>query len=344
MPRTPWGRRRSADSPRPAGRRWAGRLRRGGSLARQVLFVRVGRRRASGAGPVLLTSEPTIEGGESGHVTRAGHPGRRFLRRRYRADLDPRVVAPVSPAMPTVPELVGAVPAGGMAIPLLPGVPTPARRLRFAAVNACTVSSLLLGLSAIFLSMQDDVRTAAACLLACVVFDGLDGALARRLGVASPFGAQMDSLADMCSFGVAAPVVVYASIHHTTPTLLAAGACAVVGACAAIRLARFNVSPKDGRFFCGVPTTMIAGVLGLAALIGVRLPGAVAVTVLTLLGLAMVTSFPYAKLARIAKLPPWLWLAPVIGGLLDYRITFAALVGAYVMSGPLLWLRQRQRA
>src|SRR5215207_8784647 len=44
VPRTPWRRRRTTDSPRPAGRRWAGQLRRGGTLARQALLVRVGRR------------------------------------------------------------------------------------------------------------------------------------------------------------------------------------------------------------------------------------------------------------------------------------------------------------
>src|SRR3982750_4885887 len=44
VPRTPWRRRRTTDSPRPAGRRWAGRLRRGGTIARQALLVRVGRR------------------------------------------------------------------------------------------------------------------------------------------------------------------------------------------------------------------------------------------------------------------------------------------------------------
>src|SRR3712207_2948880 len=47
VPRAPWRRRRTTDSPRPAGRRWAGRLRRSGTIARQVLLVgRTGRRRA----------------------------------------------------------------------------------------------------------------------------------------------------------------------------------------------------------------------------------------------------------------------------------------------------------
>ena len=102
--------------------------------------------------------------------------------------------------------------APAMSIPLLPGERTAARRIKFAVVNACTLTSLMLGMLAIFLAMQGDVRIAALCLIACVVFDGLDGALARKFGVASPFGAQMDSLADMCSFGLAAPVVVYASL------------------------------------------------------------------------------------------------------------------------------------
>jgi CDP-diacylglycerol--serine O-phosphatidyltransferase len=253
------------------------------------------------------------------------------------ADLESRFaeahrIAPISPPVPSITP---------HPIPLLPGEHTRARQLRFALVQACTLGSLLLGMLAIFLSMHGEARWAAACLVGCVTFDGLDGALARRFGVASPFGAQMDSLADMCSFGIAAPVVVFASIHGSAPGALVAGACALVAMCAAVRLARFNVSPKDGRFFCGVPTTMAAAVLGLATLIGLRLPGLVAVVAIAVLALAMVSSFPYAKLARIVKLPPWLWLAPVVGAFVDYRVTFAGLVLLYLLSGPLLWLRAR---
>ncbi len=256
------------------------------------------------------------------------------------ADVNSSVVAPVSPAVPRTVQ--APTPAGP--VPLLPGDRTRRRRLRFALVNACTLASLGLGMSAIFLGMRGALHAAAGCLIGCVVFDGLDGGLARRLGVASPFGAQMDSLADMCSFGIAAPIVVYASMRGTAPMPAVAAACALVAACAAIRLARFNVSPKDGRFFCGVPTTMTAAVLGLATLMGLRLPGAVAVGAITLLALAMVSSFPYAKLARIARLPVWLWFAAAVGAFMDYRITFAALVALYLASGPLVWLRQRQRA
>ncbi|GAA0717408.1 CDP-diacylglycerol--serine O-phosphatidyltransferase [Dactylosporangium roseum] len=263
------------------------------------------------------------------------------MRRRDGLSRDVVAVAPVSPAMPaSAPAL--AEEEQSLSIPLLPGERTVARRIRFALVNACTISSLMLGLSAIFIAINHgDVRAAAGLLIACVVFDGLDGFLARRLGVASPFGAQMDSLADMCSFGLAAPVVVYAWLNGSAPSLVLVPACALVAACAAIRLARFNVSPKDGRFFCGVPTTMCAAVLALGTLIAPEMPPVVRVAGVALLGLAMVSSFPYAKLARLAKLPPWLLVLPVIGALVDYRITFVAVVLAYLVSGPVLWLRQR---
>ncbi len=320
VPRAPWRRRRTTDSPRPAGRRWAGRLRRSGTIARQALTVRVGRRRT-----------------ESGRAVTAVRPGARYtstdLLHAPRPAIEGRLVGPaLEPA---------TTPAADAGASLLPGEHTVARRVSFAVVNACTLASLGLGMVAIFLAMRGDVRIAAAVLVACVFFDGLDGALARKLGVSSPFGAQMDSLADMCSFGLAAPVVVYASVAGTVPTGAAAVACGLVAACAMIRLARFNVSPKDGRFFCGVPTTMAAAVLALSVVIGLPVPGTVLLGGVALLAIAMVSSFPYAKVARLVKLPPWLWLVPLVGAFADWRLTFVLLVAAYLASGPLLWLRAR---
>jgi CDP-diacylglycerol--serine O-phosphatidyltransferase len=153
----------------------------------------------------------------------------------------------------------------------------------------------------------------------------------------------MDSLADMCSFGLAAPVVVYASLAHSVPTAAAMVACILVALCAAIRLARFNVSPKDGRFFCGVPTTMAAAVLALTVLIDLPLPGFVLVGGVAMLAIAMVSSFPYAKLARLLKLPPWLWLLPLVAAFVDARLTFVLLVATYLLSGPMLWMRTRKQ-
>ncbi|HEX5742119.1 MAG TPA: CDP-alcohol phosphatidyltransferase family protein [Pilimelia sp.] len=308
MRRTLWRRRRTADSPRPGGpRSLAGGLRRGGSLAQRVLLSRVPRRHRSTA-----------------FAAPHAHPAGILARR------------PDTPAAP--PAEAGTAP---VAIPLLPGDRTAARRLKFALVNACTLASLALALGAILLAMGGSPRLAAGFLVACVAFDGVDGALARRFGVASPFGAQMDSLADMCAFGLATPVVVYAWLAGSVPPAAAAVACALVAGCAAIRLARFNVSPRDGRFFVGVPTTMAAAVLALTVLIGLPVPGPAIVAGVAVVAVAMVSGFPYAKLARLATLPPWLWLVPLAGSFVDVRLTFLSVVVGYLASGPLLWWWQR---
>jgi CDP-diacylglycerol--serine O-phosphatidyltransferase len=263
--------------------------------------------------------------------------GRRFTTRSRRVEQ----VAPVSPAMPPLASRPDPD-ADVVTIPLLPGERTRMRRLQFGLANGCTVASLLLGMSAVFLAIAGDFRLAAIALLACVVFDGCDGGLARRFGVASPFGAQMDSLADLSSFGVATGVVTYQWLvaEGATPAL-AAPACALVAVCAAIRLARFNVSPKNGRYFCGVPTTMVAAVLALNILIGPELPPSVLVAGVAVYAIAMVTSFPYAKLASVLRLPLWVWVVPAIGVMISVPFTFVAVVAGYLVSGPLLWMRRR---
>jgi CDP-diacylglycerol--serine O-phosphatidyltransferase len=263
--------------------------------------------------------------------------------RRATAVVDPVVaVGGLTPTLRPAPDETTAPPAAP--IPLLPGPRTPARRAKFALANACTVGSLALGMTAVFLALHDEPRLAALTLLACVVLDGCDGALARRFGVVSPFGAQMDSLADLSSFGVATGLVVYQWLvaEGASPTA-AAPACVLVAACAAIRLARFNVSPKDGRYFCGVPTTMVAAVLALHLLLGPELPATVEVAAVVALALSMVTTFPYAKLVRVFRLPLWLWVVPAIGAMISVPGTFAAVVAAYVASGPLLWLFHQRR-
>jgi CDP-diacylglycerol--serine O-phosphatidyltransferase len=302
-------------------------LRRSGTLARQALLVRVGRRPGeTGRGGTAVRSEVLYAGTDV--VPYAYGRGRL-------TSADGRTVT-TSGAGLGVAAAAGIEAAPGT-VSLLPGEHTAARRASFALVNACTLASLSLGILAILLAMRGEVRLAAVCLVACVVFDGLDGVLARRLGVTSPFGAQMDSLADMCSFGLAAPVVVYASLTGSVPTGAAAMACILVAGCAAIRLARFNVSPKDGKFFSGVPTTMAAAVLALTVIIDLPLPGLALLGGVAVLAFAMVSSFPYAKLARIVKLPPWVWLLPVVGALVDPRLTFAMAVAAYLASGPVMW-------
>jgi CDP-diacylglycerol--serine O-phosphatidyltransferase len=258
-------------------------------------------------------------------------PGTTRTRLRRPASMRPRVRRPVE----------------SETTPLLPGERTPARRLKFAIANGCTVGSLVMGLVAVFLAMDGDATSlglAAVALLACVVLDGCDGGLARRFGVASPFGSQLDSLADLSAFGVAAGIVTYQWLVSigADPTS-AAVVCVLVTVCAAIRLARFNVSPKNGNHFSGVPTTMVAAVLALNILLGPdSVPVMAQVAFVGVFALAMVTSFPYLKLGRVLRLPLWLWVVPAIGAMISVPATFVAIVGGYLASGPVLWLLRRR--
>jgi CDP-diacylglycerol--serine O-phosphatidyltransferase len=258
------------------------------------------------------------------------------------------VLAPVSPApagIVTRPvDIYDDPDAPPTPIPLLPGEPTMRRRMYFGLANSCTVASILMGVSAIMLSLNGYVPLAAALLLGCIIMDALDGPLARKFGVASPFGAQMDSLADMCSFGIATPMVVFQWLHGDMPAWALGTACAMVAVCAAIRLARFNVSPKDGRYFSGVPTTLAATVLAISTLL-LTTPHLAFVAGIAVLALTMVTGFPYAKLGQLRRVPPWLWPVPAVGLLLDVEVTFLVLVCGYLFSGPLLWAyHRRERA
>jgi Phosphatidylserine synthase len=335
-----WRRRRSSDTPRPAGRRWW-RLRGRGSRATQ-LIARVGwRRRQQRTGDAGVLVAPA--GLTVAPPRMTGAPALPPATR-------PEPVVHRTPAPRS--ETTAPVRTDGRSrldrpVPLLPGEPTLARRIRFVVVNGFTVGSLVMGLVAIFLAMSGDpaqLRLAAVALLACVVFDGCDGGLARRFGVASPFGLQLDSLADLSSFGVATGIVTYQwLVSLEAPRPLAALVCVLIAVCAALRLARFNVSPKNGDHFCGVPTTMVAAVLALNILLGPEsVPAMAQVAFAGVYALAMVTPFPYVKLARVLRLPLWLWVVPAICAMVSVPGTFVAVVGAYLLSGPILWLVQRR--
>lgn len=122
-----------------------------------------------------------------------------------------------------------------------------------------TIGNLFLGFSAIVYSLRLDFETAGQLIVVAVIFDMLDGRIARMTGTASEFGAQLDSLSDIVSFGVAPAIIAYqwglATLHKS---FLAAFFFVM---CAAIRLARFNVQRKvvDGRYFVGLPSPAAAG-------------------------------------------------------------------------------------
>jgi CDP-diacylglycerol---serine O-phosphatidyltransferase len=117
--------------------------------------------------------------------------------------------------------------------------------------NSLTAFNLLLGVVSIILTIEGQIYYAALMVIAAGLMDGLDGRVARMLKVSSEFGKELDSLADLVSFGVAPALLAYAvSLNHLGVLgYIIAGVFAV---CGAIRLARFNLMDVKG-YFLGLP-------------------------------------------------------------------------------------------
>lgn len=141
----------------------------------------------------------------------------------------------------------------------------------FLLPNLITLSSVFCGFDAIRLAARagtDDFYRAAVLLIFAMIFDMLDGRVARMTKTQSAFGVQIDSLADVISFGVAPSLLVYqwASPYHPNAALLVAF---LFTGCGAIRLARFNVlttndtgvPQKPGKYIVGLPIPGAAGIL-----------------------------------------------------------------------------------
>lgn len=142
----------------------------------------------------------------------------------------------------------------------------------FILPNFLTLMSVLSGFNAILVCMgeptQDDFYRAALLIMLAAFFDTIDGRVARLTKTQSALGVQLDSLADVLSFGMAPAVLAYRwSLHHLGQQgVLVAFLYLSAGA---IRLARFNVlsmtddgSPKKpGKYILGLPIPAAAGVL-----------------------------------------------------------------------------------
>ncbi len=128
--------------------------------------------------------------------------------------------------------------------------------------NLITLSSMFAGFYSIISSLNSDYETAAWSIMIASVFDALDGWVARLTHTSTRFGIEIDSLADVISFGVAPGVLVY------TWTLSSFGRVGWLGsfflvACAALRLARFNVQmgSTEKKHFTGLPSPAAALVI-----------------------------------------------------------------------------------
>lgn len=134
--------------------------------------------------------------------------------------------------------------------------------------NIFTLVALFGGFYSVVMSMNEQFTSAAVGVFIAMLFDSLDGRVARMTNTQSAFGEQMDSLSDMVSFGAAPALIAYA---WTLKNLGRWGwvAAFVYCACAALRLARFNVNTSvvDKKYFQGLPSpaaaALVVGFIGL---------------------------------------------------------------------------------
>ncbi len=125
--------------------------------------------------------------------------------------------------------------------------------------NILTLANLAAGLMALLSVMQNDLKTAAYLFAASLVFDFADGLVARALKVHSELGKQLDSLADVVSFGVVPGFVLYQMFvmaqkgSEPVPDFLPFIAF-LVPLFSALRLGKFNIDTRQAEYFIGLPT------------------------------------------------------------------------------------------
>jgi len=218
-----------------------------------------------------------------------------------------------------------------------------------------TILGLLCGFFALISAIQGKYEAAAWAIIAAAVFDMLDGRVARLLHAETAFGAELDSLCDMLSFGVAPAVLVYLWAL-TTYEKLGWLAAFIIVACSALRLARFNVqlATQDKRYFQGLPTPALALFMASAVLfhnshdmqpIGI-------IWLLLSVGLAWLlvsnVRFVSGKDVDLKQKRPFAVVTVMLAGIVllvadPYNVLFAVFL-IYCMHGPVLSIWQGQKA
>lgn len=163
-----------------------------------------------------------------------------------------------------------------------------------------TIVGLCAGLSSMRYVLAERYEVAALLIVFAAIVDGLDGMTARRFGATTTIGAELDTLSDFVSFGVAPALLVF---HHSLAGLHGIGWAVALGyaICCCLRLARFNVSrlgPADAArasHFVGVPApagALLALLPVFLAFSGLVPAGAATAAFLALVGLLMVSTLP----------------------------------------------------
>ena len=205
--------------------------------------------------------------------------------------------------------------------------------------NLFTGSNLAFGVIGITLSALGETTYAAICVLLSLLADGLDGRVARALGVSGPFGRELDSLADVVGFGVAPAYMLYVKElyglgwYAYVPLL----AFAVLGA---FRLARFNIMTEEVHgYFQGLPIPAAGCLAATYVLCGVMVPQIVLMVSMICVGILMVSEVKYPDFKghsslRIQKIAIGIvGLLVVLGLIYDYHAWAVLLFAGYVLFG-----------
>ncbi len=225
------------------------------------------------------------------------------------------------------------------------------RRGIYLLPNLFTIAGLFAGFYAIVTAMEGYFSNAAIAIFVAMIMDFFDGRVARLTNTQSAFGAELDSLSDMVSFGVAPALVVYSWSLENLGKL---GWLAVFTftAAGALRLARFNTQAQtsDKRYFQGLPIPAAAGVLAGMVWVGVdsavlgKGVGMIAATLAILTAILMVSNIRYYSFkeidlkGRVPFVAVLLVVLAFVGIALDPPRVLFLLFFCYGLSGPILTL------
>ncbi|MDO9509288.1 MAG: CDP-diacylglycerol--serine O-phosphatidyltransferase [Thermovirgaceae bacterium] len=164
--------------------------------------------------------------------------------------------------------------------------------------NMITSGNMLCGMLSLVLSFHGHFVPAAWLIYMAVFFDFMDGKMARKLGGSSSFGAELDSLADVVSFGVAPAMVMYGSYLQGFFGVTGAIVAAFFALCGALRLARFNVQHADDSFQ-GLPIPAGGHFVVSFVVAGIYLHPAVMAAIVAATGILMISSVPFGNLKAL---------------------------------------------
>jgi len=231
--------------------------------------------------------------------------------------------------------------------------PRDERQRDFSALlpHVLTTGNLAAGFYSITLSASGNLDRAALAIIAAGVCDLLDGRLARMAGATSRFGAEYDSIADIVSFGVAPAMLAFSAGALQELGWTGWVLAFIYTACAALRLARFNVQPErySGRFE-GLPSPAAAGMVLSSVWFGgflresgfpLDIPATMAGLGVALVGLLMVSPVPYRSFKGVrlgGSYPTVVVTVIAFAVILSKPAVTLFIVGfLYVGSGPAEW-------